>query len=115
MLKKFAFLIITFFAVIPVFGDKKNIKLDPIPKTDPQEKPQRAPALIPVNVIYDNETNIVEVNSFNVLEGEVFLYNSFYELVDYSPCINSVLTLSDDSYHTIVIEGDGWSASGIIE
>lgn len=94
---------------VPIKGYKGNSQ-----KTD-HPILHRTPMHLPIDVIFDTETMTVEVSCTSDLEGEVFIYNASEELEDYSPCLNSILSVSNSDYHTILIEGDGWSATGIIE
>ncbi len=94
---------------VPIKGYKGNSQ-----KTD-QPILHRTPMSMPIDVVFDNETMTVEVSCASDLEGEVYLYNSSEELEDYSPCLNSILSVTNSDFHTILIVGDGWSASGVIE
>ncbi|MDE6027414.1 MAG: hypothetical protein K2G23_05045 [Muribaculaceae bacterium] len=49
------------------------------------------------------------------MKGEVYVYDASEVLEDYSPCLNSVLSVTDSYSHTIVIEGDGWTGYEVIE
>lgn len=102
-------------SVLNILADQKGIPLNPPPKDDPNQKVQRIPIKLPIEVTYDTDLRIVNITCISDLEGEVFLYNASNELEDYSPCLNAILTLSESDYHTILIEGDGWSATGVIE
>ncbi|MBD5190201.1 MAG: hypothetical protein HDS95_07990 [Bacteroidales bacterium] len=115
MTQRFIPLLLTVISAVSCFAEKTNIQLDPLPKKDPELKSPRAPMRLPIDVVFDNETMTIQVSCVSNLEGEVFLYNASNELEDYSPCLNAILTLSNSNYHTILIEGDGWSATGVIE
>lgn len=114
-MKKFIFFTIILCSAFSLIAEKKTIKVDPIPKKDTGKTIHRTPMYLPIDVIFDTETMTVEVSCTSDLEGEVFIYNASEELEDYSPCLNSILSVSNSDYHTILIEGDGWSATGIIE
>ena len=114
-MKRLLSLVLIACSTVSLTAEKKTIKIDPIPKKDTGKTIHRAPMKLPIDVVFDNETMTVEVSCTNDLEGEVFLYNSSEELEDYSPCLNSILSVTNSDFHTILIEGDGWSASGVIE
>lgn len=112
---KLSLLLLVIISALNIFADEKGITIDPIPKKDPNLRGQRAPMKLPIEVIFDTDLRIVNVTCLSDLEGEIFIYNDTNGLVDYSPCLNAILTLSNSHYHTILIEGDGWSATGVIE
>ena len=84
-------------------------------KKQTSNKVQRAPMAVSVEAVYDSDTMTIEVTCSSPLEGEVFVYDSSEILEDYAPCLNSILSVTDSDYHTIVIEGDDWIAKGVIE
>lgn len=77
---------------------------------------QRAPINLPIEVIYNTETLTVQVTSLSAdIDGEVYIYNAFDELEDYSPTLNCILTVTESDYHTIVIDSENWTGYGVIE
>ncbi|MDE7414195.1 MAG: hypothetical protein K2N05_10490 [Muribaculaceae bacterium] len=70
---------------------------------------------LPIEVMYDSDGAVVEISCASDLEGEVYIYDAAGVEEAYSPCLNTVLSVSDSQYHTILIEGDGWEATGVIE
>lgn len=118
MSKKLITAMLGAFVFLPLYAEKINVPIKGYKgnsqKTD-QSILHRTPMNLPIEVMFDNETMTVEVSCTNDLEGEVYLYNASEEMEDYSPCLNSILFVTNSDFHTILIEGDGWSASGIIE
>lgn len=118
MIKKFILAVLSVFVFLPLAAEKINVPIKGY-KGNSQKSDQpilhRTPMRLPIDVVFDNETMTIQVSCVSNLEGEVFLYNASNELEDYSPCLNAILTLSNSNYHTILIEGDGWSATGVIE
>ncbi|MDE7442505.1 MAG: hypothetical protein K2M69_10120 [Muribaculaceae bacterium] len=70
---------------------------------------------LPVEAVYDSDAMTIEVSCTTDLEAEVYVYDASEVLEDYSPCLNTVLSVTNSDYHAIVIEGDGWAGYGVIE
>ena len=96
-------------------GEKRSVPIKIDMKNPDKLQVQRCPIHLPIDVEYDSDTMSLEVSCQSPLEGEVYLYNASGEEEAYSPCLNTVLSVSDSQYHTIIIEGDGWEATGVIE
>ena len=103
------------FSAIGVQAVEKKVPIKITQKKDVSDKVLRSPVRLPIEVVYNNETMSVEIFCANDVDAEVSVYNAFEELEGYSPCLNSVISLTESDYHTIVIEGDDWIAKGVIE
>lgn len=73
------------------------------------------PMHLAIDVVYDTETNILEVIADPSLEAEVYLYNAYGMNEDYSETINAQFIITVPGIHEIQIQGDGWYAVGQIE
>lgn len=80
-----------------------------------QEQILRAPARITLEATYYELTNTIIIVSQGSYEGEVFLYNAFGELEDYSNDINAILNVTSSGAHTLVVQFNGWVAEGEFE
>ncbi len=115
MIKKVLILSLIVFSTIGIQAAKKKVSVKATTSKNTSIKLQRTPMNLPIEVIFDDEALTVEVSCATDLEGEVYLYNPSEELIDQSPCLNTILSISNADYHTLLIEGDGWSASAVIE
>ncbi|MBD5273883.1 MAG: hypothetical protein HDS36_03425 [Bacteroides sp.] len=115
MLKRSLFVSVILFGLLTVNAEKRKINIQGAPKKQTSNKVQRAPMAIVVEAVYDSDTMTIEVSCSSPLEGEVFVYDASDILEDYAPCLNSILSVTNSDYHTIVIEGDDWIATGVIE
>ena len=75
----------------------------------------RNPIPLPITVLYDPDTNILEVwcDDDNI-QAEVFVYDESGAVEAYSPYMNMTLQLTSSGSHTILLKGDGWEAEGFI-
>ena len=100
------------------YADTKNIPLDYARKGQNGDKRGRAPLRhLPIEVVFDDESGLLEVTCSDAIEGTVSIYDSVGETVDCSDSLNAVFILpvsSHDSY-TIYMEGESWTATGYIE
>lgn len=118
MIKRIIPTLIAALSILPMVAEEKPIPIRGYKgNSDKVEQPvkHRSPMYLPIEVMYDDEAMTVEVSCSTDLEAEVYLYDASGALEDYSPCLNAVLSVSDSQYHTILIEGDGWEAMGVIE
>lgn len=92
----------------------------PVPKEtheieDPNNDygPDRSPINLPIKILYDAATNIVEVwcDDDNI-SGEVFIYNEAGALEEYSAYMNVEIELTNKGGHCIIIRGDYWESIG---
>ena len=113
MIKKLCVLSLVIGCIAPCMAEKVKIDIKPQTKSQGQQQPiLRGPMDLPVEVVYDSDAMTIEVSCTTDLEAEVYVYDASEVLEDYSPCLNTVLSVTNADYHTIVIEGDGWSGYG---
>lgn len=99
---------------ISTFADNEEIIITNHNKRNPS-KEERAPMRIPLHVVYDTDTHIMEVTAPETIAAEVFVYNAAGTIVSYSPVLNSTLNIPDDpGTYTILIQSDSWYADGEI-
>ena len=84
-------------------------------RPDKYLKVNRAPMRISLEVVFDPETKCVTVTGAESMDAEVFLYNASGQIEDYSSSLNSNLMVTSDGYHKLQIEGEDWTAEGVIE
>lgn len=71
--------------------------------------------LMPINVIYNIDTGVVEIINNGCATGEVYLYHDG-TILNYSPRINSSFQLPINSgVYKIDIVTKKWTAEGIIQ
>lgn len=75
----------------------------------------RAPMRIPIDVVYDSDTNILEIIGPESLQAEIYIYDMSGTLEDYSLSLNSVFYMLKPGTHVILIKGNGWEAEGTLE
>ena len=71
----------------------------------------RAPAILPVEIVYNTETAVLRITSWGETEAEVFILDANGEVENYSPTLACELTVPSSGVHTIYIQGEGWDAS----
>lgn len=78
---------------------------------------KRTPIHLPVEVVYDSETNTVEVIGDDEFEARVSLTDESGNTLAYSPTINTVLEVPTDYTGILLlyIENEDWTATGEIE
>ena len=98
------------------FAEQQGVLMDFHRKSIPEKnmKVNRAPMRLPIEVIYDSDTHIIEVIGNESMEAEVFLYDAAGSLEDYSSTLNAHFTVWTPGYYTIRIQGDEWFAEGEI-
>mgnify|MGYP000662481451 CR=1 len=101
---------------ISAFADKEEVAITKHEKKpDNTVKRERAPMRIPLRVVYDTDTHIMEVTGPETIVAEVFIYDAAGTIVSYSPVLNSTLNIPDDpGTYTILIQSDSWYADGEI-
>ena len=72
----------------------------------------RAPMHLPIDVVFDTDTQTLEVTGDESMDAEVYIYNSDGALEDYSSTINANFVITIPGDHLIHIEGDGWYSDG---
>lgn len=71
----------------------------------------RAPAVLPVEIVYNTETAVLRISSWGETEAEVYLLDANGVVENYSPTLACELTVPSSGVHTIYIQGEGWDAS----
>lgn len=74
----------------------------------------RAPMRIPVDVYYNTENRVIKVEGSETIDAEVYIYNKYEELVDYSSTINAEFQLTMPGEYTILIQSESWYAEAIV-
>lgn len=118
MNKKFVMASLMIWVCLSAVAEKTTVPIKGYKGNNTQtEQPikHRAPMNLPIEAVYDSDTMTIEVACATDLEGELYVYDASEVLEDYSPCLNTVLSVTNSDYHTIVIEGDGWAGYGVIE
>ena len=115
MMKKCFLLALSVFIIAPCWGVKTKIDIKTQSKNKTDRPVLRSPINLPIEVSFDDEMMTIEVFCVNDVDAEVSVYNASDELEGYSPSLNSVISLTESDYHTIVIEGEDWIATGVIE
>lgn len=98
------------------FATKNDVYMT-VRKTNHKEQSStvhRAPMMLPIEVLYDNETHQVEVVGDEELPAQVFLCDQNGNTLGYSPCINTVLDVPSDYNGILIIrvESEEWIATG---
>ena len=115
MIKRLFLLVFAVSIFLPGMAEKVKVDMKTQQKHQNQSPILRDPVVLSMEVLYDAEARIVETLCASPLEGTVTMYDAFGVMEAYSPCLNSVISLTESDYHTIVIEGDDWIATGVIE
>lgn len=115
MIKRLFLFISVIGIFLPCLAEKVKVNMKTQQRHSNKSPILREPAVLPVEVFFDEAAQMIEVSCLSPLEGEVFVYDASEILEDYAPCLNSILSVTDSDYHTIVIEGDDWIATGVIE
>lgn len=105
-------LMILFACPLPIQAEDEIVPPPPIikKKSNGDNKGNRAPAILPVEIVYNTETSVIRITSWGDIEGEVYIFNSNEEVEDYSATLACELTVPSSGVHTIYIQGDGWYA-----
>ena len=74
----------------------------------------RAPMRIPVDVYYNTENRVIKVEGSETIDAEVYLYNKYEELVDYSSTINAEFQLTMLGEYTVHIQSEYWYAEAVV-
>ncbi len=103
--------------ITPLTVNCENIPINIHRETDPDKNTSfdRAPMRLPIEVIFNADSNTIEVKAPEYLEGEVYIQDSMFNLEAYSPTLNVLLQVSNRGPYTITIKGMGWYATGVIE
>ena len=102
-----------------ISAEQKNVQLD-YKKTKNEsshKNPHRSPERIPaISVIFNTDTRQISVESDEVIDAEVFIYDYLGNIIDYSPELNSVFDIDFNNSRTQFIEITGitWTATGKI-
>lgn len=116
-MKKFFILFLVLFSMLSpdlAMADRNEIppQFLPDPNTNNNGGRDRAPMRIPLSIYYDTETNIVEVVGPESLQAQVTIRNEYNEIESVSYVLNSCHFISEPGMHTILIQGEGWTATG---
>ena len=74
----------------------------------------RAPMRIPVDVYYNTENRVIKGEGSETIDAEVYIYNKYEELVDYSSTINAEFQLTMPGEYTILIQSESWYAEAVV-
>ncbi len=92
---------------------KNHVPLHKSGTTDIDMERERTPIKVPIEVLYDSETNVIEIWCDNDnIQAEVYIYNNHGSLEFHSFYMNIVIPLISYGDHYIVLRGDGWEATG---
>lgn len=80
-----------------------------------KEHSNRAPMHLPIHVVYDSDTKVIEVKGSESLGAEIYIYDEAGIVEDYSAYLNATFYILKPGTHVILIKGDGWEAEGMIE
>lgn len=112
-------LIIDFLMSITLYGYTEEqgvfMEINLRNKPDAYTKVNRSPLRISLDVVFETETKLITITGNEPDEVEVFLYNTYNEIEDYSTLLNTNLSVSTSGLHRILIECSEWSAEGVIE
>ena len=75
----------------------------------------RAPMHLPVNVVYDSDARVIEVNGSELLDAEIYIYDASGIVEDYSANLNTTFYVLKPGIHIVLIKGVGWEAEVMIE
>ena len=85
-------------------------------RRDTNDKPIiRTPMHMPIEVIYDSDTQYVYVECNGDVDAEVYLYDASGNVEGYSSTIDASFYVPAQGSYTIIINSDGWSAEGSFE
>lgn len=88
---------------------KRNLPIT-IKTRQTEFKKHRAPMRVPIEVVYDSNTQIIEVSTDSELEGEACLYHDG-TVIDSASQINTTFQLPYEvGEYTVVITNDSWEA-----
>lgn len=116
MKKLFLIITVTFTTVFSSFAEDERVPVT-IHKEDCNTKkmtPDRAPMRIPVDVYYNIENRVIKVEGSETIDAEVYLYNKYEELVDYSSTINAEFQLTMPGEYTVLIQSEYWYAEAVV-
>ena len=104
------------FMAQPALAEQYDIYLEIHQRSNHENdtKVNRAPMLLPIEVVYDSDNHIVKVIGYDSLNAEVFLYDSDGSVEGHSSTLNTEIPVMSSGSHTIQIQGDGWYAEGEI-
>lgn len=106
-------LMILFACPLPIQAEDEIVPPPPIikKKSNGDDKGNRAPAILPVEIVYNTETAVLRISSWDETGAEVYLIDANGDVENYSPTLACELTVPSSGVHTIYIQGDGWYAS----
>ena len=99
------------------YAEQRGVFLEFHRKSTPEKHTEvnRAPMRVPIEVIYDSDTQKLEIIGTESLEVEVFFYRANGVLEGYSSTLNCEFIISTPDSYIIQILGDGWYAEGEIQ
>ncbi len=116
-MKKTVVLLITLIiAVFSALAEKHGIFMEYHRKSKPGTQTQvpRVPMKLPIDIIYDTEANLVEIVADDTIDANVYVYNCSGAVVYYSSSVNTEFSIAPNECYTIIIDGEGWYAEGVI-
>lgn len=116
MKKLFLIITVTFTTVFSSFAEdeKVPVTIHKGDNTTGKITPERTPMRIPVDVYYNIENRVIKVEGIETIDAEVYLYNKYEELVDYSSTINAEFQLTMPGEYTVLIKSEYWYAEAIV-
>ena len=114
-MKKIALLIGLALTFAPtISAERQDVSMKHQRKSTPDKNTgyNRAPLHLPIDVVFDTDTQTLEVTGDESMDAEVYIYNSDGALEDYSSTINANFVITIPGDHLIHIEGDGWYSDG---
>lgn len=116
MKKLFLIIAMVFITTISSFAEDEKVPvvLNNEKQTSSKNTWERAPMRIPVDVYYNTENRVIKVEGSETIEAEIYIYNKYEELVDYSSTINAEFQLTMPGEYTILIQSEYWYAEAIV-
>lgn len=116
MKKLFLIITVIFTTMFSSFAEDKKVPVvfNNEKQTSNKSTWDRAPMRIPVDVYYNTENRVIKVEGSETIDAEVYLYNKYEELVDYSSTINAEFQLTMPGEYTILIQSESWYAEAVV-
>ncbi len=114
-MKKLIFLMCLALAMtVTMSAERQDVSMKHQRKSTPDKNTgvDRAPMHLPIDVVFDTDTQTLEVTGDESMDAEVYIYNSDGALEDYSSTINANFVITIPGDHLIHIEGEGWYSDG---
>ncbi|MDE6199022.1 MAG: hypothetical protein K2G06_04185 [Muribaculaceae bacterium] len=116
MKKLFLIIAMVFTTTICSFAEDEKvlITINKRSETPDNSTWERAPMRIPVDVYYNTENRVIKVEGSETIEAEIYIYNKYEELVDYSSTINAEFQLTMPGEYTVHIQSEYWYAEAVV-